>query len=293
MTRILILTAMHERADVSELFCLSARRFIEFWKEKYLITVCALISDRESEELCNRYNIVVIPTPVSPLGTKFNVGLENIMQKFSFDYLLQISDDDVFSPELLEWYEPAILGQIPYFGIKELYFIEAISNRAIHFKYHYPTNKLVGCGRMFLHSAIRRTAYKVQLLCLKTRVHNGVNLVKDKILFIPEYQAQYLDAMRFGKIISGPQFTLWKSDQIRGMDSESEINLVLNNYMPVVVKTNRPLITDIKSDVNIWKFDDLSSFGENVEPSEAQHFWSDQEKAYYRELREKIKLKNK
>jgi len=45
--------------------------------------------------------------------------------------------------------------------------------------------------------------------------------------------------------------------------------------------------------VNIWKFDDLASFGENVEPSEAQHFWSNDEKAYYRELREKIKMKNK
>ena len=278
---------MHQRPEISELFCISAKRFVEYWEGKYDITICALISDQESEAICNRYQINVIPTPVSPLGTKFNAGMEIIMRKFSFDYLLQISDDDIFSPELLTWYEAAILGRVPYFGLKELYFLDSTNDRAIHFKYRYETNKLVGCGRMFLREAILKTAYKCDVVGLKNRTFNGVILEKNKQLFIPEYQAKYLHAMGFVHKTTGAVFALWKNEQIRGMDSESETNMVLNNYMPIVIPTDRPLITDVKSDKNIWKFEDFEKFGDVVEASDAMHFWSDEEREYY------VKLKSK
>jgi hypothetical protein len=71
------------------------------------------------------------------------------------------------------------------------------------------------------------------------------------------------------------------------MDSESETNMVLNNYMPIVIPTDRPLITDVKSDKNIWKFEDFEKFGDVVEASDAMHFWSDEEREYY------VKLKSK
>jgi hypothetical protein len=288
MVKILLLTAMHQRPQISELFCISAMRLLETWKYVYDITVCSLVSDPESEEVCRRYGIEIIPTPASPLGMKMNVGMTIIMANYKFDYLLQIDDDDIFSPDILEWYTPYIKKRIPYFGVDKVYFYDLLTNRAILFKYHYETGKLLGCGRMFLREALERTAYRCSVVCLKNRTYLGIELQKNKTLVIPEYQAKYAEDQGFVHITSGPEFQLYKNDQIKGMNTQSEFNLVFNGYLPKVVDTPRPLFTDVKSTVNIWQFDDYKAFGSQVDPAEAMHFWSDAEKEYLQSLREKL-----
>jgi hypothetical protein len=287
MVKILLMTAMHQRPAISELFCISARRFVEAWKLVYDIKVVSLVSDQDSEAVCLRYGIDMIHTPVQPLGMKMNVGLCNILEKYSFDYLLQISDDDIFSPDILEYYTPLIKERVPYFGVKELYFLDMPTNRALKFRYVYQTSKLVGCGRMFLREALMSTAMKCTVLGLKYKISNAVEIQKGKVMVLPLYQATYLDAMNIVTITSGATVQLWRNQQMRGLDGESELNMVMNNYFPSVVETGKPLFTDVKSDVNIWKFEDFEKFGEAVEHAESMHFWSDEERAYYTQLRKK------
>jgi len=60
--------------------------------------------------------------------------------------------------------------------------------------------------------------------------------------------------------------TLWDHTASRGMDNHSEGVLGAKGIYPYVIKTDRPLAFDIKSDVNLWSFDQMD--GESYETSE-------------------------
>jgi hypothetical protein len=288
MVKILLLTAMHQRPHISELFCISAMRLLETWKYIYDITVVSLVSDSASETVCMKYNIDMIHTPVSPLGMKMNVGMANVLTKYSFDYLLHIGDDDIFSPDILEIYSEAIELRRPYFGFNQVYFYDLLKNRAIHFKYPFDTNKLIGAGRMFLCEALEKTAYKCSVVSMKSRTVLGIQLEKNKALILPEYQAKYMEAIGFGFITSEPTFQLWKNDQTKGLDTESELNMVFNGFFPHVIESSRPLITDIKSLVNVWQFEDYLNFSVSVSPEESMYFCGETEKEHLKLIRKSL-----
>lgn len=284
-SKIIILSAMHKRPAISELFCMSALRLVEASKSKFDVRIYSLVSDDESEEICNRYNINVIRTVEAPLGRKMNNGIEEALALWDWDYLLQISDDDVVSSNLLDIYEPYIKNRVPYFGVKEIYFLDAIKWRAVRYKYQYNTDKLMGCGRMFLREAIEKTGWTQVVIPKNDYSFNGVKLKNNQPVRLPLYQARYLFAMECVTYSSGPEFMLYDDEQVRSLDWVSEYKMLFNGYHPVAVETKFPMLTDIKSTVNIWEFDSYRIGGEKVKPEEAMSFWSGDEKA-------KVKLIN-
>jgi len=52
-------------------------------------------------------------------------------------------------------------------------------------------------------------------------------------------------------------FEMWPADLNRGMDNWSEFNLQQKGFIPKKHTTERPLALDIKSDVNIWSYDEV------------------------------------
>lgn len=289
MKRILLLTAMHLRPAISELFCMSAADLVKTAAGKYDITVCSLVSDPESEEVCNRYGINVIHTCQAPVGRKWNQGIEKVLARFEFDYLMQMGDDDVFSSCILDVYADAIKQNLPYFGLKQLYFLDGITGKAILFRYAYEANKLVGCGRMFRRDALERTGWRVIVTPRVNRTFMGVTLKRGIAISVPEYQADYLLGMKFGSVFKPRHFSLFRDDQMKGLDNESECCMLFNNYQPTVIETVMPLVTDVKSDVNIWSFDHYNSLGSHVTKEEATRLWSHDQRKHLERIAETYK----
>jgi hypothetical protein len=290
-TQILLLTAMHERPLISELFAIAATRLKKENDSKYDVTIVSLVSDPESRLVCERYGIEIVKTVKRPLGRKWNQGIATVLERYTFDYMMQMGDDDIMSSSLLDLYAPAIAARLPYFGMKKLYFLDALSNMATRFTYKHETNKLVGCGRMFLRSALEATGYHTGIIPRKSCQYIGVKLEKSVPVYLPTYQAKYLDAMHYADIHAGQRFSLFADGLMRGLDNHSEMSMVMNNYFPAVIETEKPLITDVKSRVNIWRFDQFSHLGESCKPSAAMAHWGDDEKEYYTKLCETLKKK--
>jgi hypothetical protein len=290
MIKILLLTAMHKRPEISELFCISAKNLMLAQKDKYDITVCSMVSDPESEQLCNRYGIHTLNTVEKPLGTKMNQGYEMALRRFDFDYLLSIDDDDVFSPDILNIYSEAFEKRLPYFGVKSVYFLDYATNRAMLFK--YVTDRLIGPGRVIRRDALESTGYRSLSLPLKDLKYSGINAKKEQSVWLPDYQAIYLSSMKYSETISGTEFRLFDPLQVRGLNMECEMNLLFNNYYPAVIETPKPIITDVKSQVNIWGYETFSVLGDSVTVSEATYFWSSDQKEYLHNLSKNI-LKSK
>lgn len=285
---ILILTAMHRRPLVSELFAMAVNELVKAHSPRFRFAVVALVSDLESKEVCKRYGIDMIETVISPLGTKMNTGLQIAMERYLFRYLLHLGDDDVVSPLLIDAYAPFMADDYPYFGVNNLYFLDSMTSLAAEFQYKQPTSKLVGAGRMFSHDALMNTAWQCQVIPLKSKSFLGVQLTKNEPVYLPCYQAEYLDAMGMAASMRNDRVKLWRDDQHTGLDAQSELSMVMNNYFPVVVPVDRPLITDVKSTVNIWKFSQFSDLGKPVSQQEATWFWSDACREYYKQMRVKL-----
>ena len=284
MRKILLLTQMHQRPEISELFCMSALRIKEASRKKYDVQIVSLVSDKPSELVCEKYGLGMIFTCVSPLGKKMNTGIAKLLESFEFDYLLKIDDDDVGVSNLLELYTPFINANIPLFGVKQVYFLDATGKRAMFYKYPYNIAKLFGCGKMISRTALERTGWQATIRPRNNYHHLGVELKAGNQYMLPWYQANYLKEMGYADLVGRIKFNLFNDDQMRSLDFQSEMNFVFNGYDPVEVKTDKPLFTDVKSSVNIWKFSDYSGHGQLVPFEEATSHWSQQELDHLKKL---------
>lgn len=151
MVKIIILTAMHKRPKVSELFAIALNRFIAAAPKDYSIEVIASISEPEAEQICKKYGFNYIMTENISVSHKWNVGMTEAMN-INFDYLMITGDDDLFSNELWSHYQSRINRKSDYFGLRSIYFYEPRTNEACRFK--YPYDKMIGCGRMMSRELI-------------------------------------------------------------------------------------------------------------------------------------------
>ena len=79
------------------------------------------------------------------------------------------------------------------------------------------------------------------------------------------------------------RFRLWKPELMTGLDHFSEMGLLLNGYEPVPLPLARPLITDVKTERNIWNFEHLRARGTAVKVREATSFFTREESRYIKQ----------
>lgn len=273
---------MHQRPQIAELFCMAAINLKENTRG-HNVHIRALVSDEESRQLCKRYGIGITTTVASPLGRKMNTGIEAILD-YDFDYLLKIDDDDVVHPDLLNIYSPYMQARIHYFGVKQIYVLCSQTRQALYWKYKYNTAKLFGPGKMLSRQCLVNTGYKIGVKALRNIQHHGITIKQGAYAFLPAYQAKYLHAMEYAEIVTGAQFKLYKDEQTKSLDYESEMNLVFNGYPPVEIETDKPLITDVKSGTNIWSYNNLTQYGTPVTFEEATAFWTTEMLQYFNTL---------
>lgn len=263
---------------------MSALRIQEASRQKFDVTIVSLVSDTASEAVCIKYGINMIFTCVAPLGKKMNTGMTELLEKYEFDYLLKIDDDDIGASNLLDLYAPYIKANVPLFGVKQVYFLDVATQRAILYKYPYNVAKLFGCGKMISRHALEHTGWQAQFRPKSSHRVFGLDFRPTYTYLIPWYRAHYMKEMRYGEIIGPKRFALFDDDQVRSLDYRSEMNFVGNGIMPVEVDTPLPLFTDVKTSVNIWKFSDYANSGKLVPISQATAHWSDKEREYLEQL---------
>jgi hypothetical protein len=177
-----------------------------------------------------------------PLGRKWNAGLAEAL-KHDFDYLMTTGSDDLISEELFnlyEWQENAA-------GLSNCYAYDLLSGRTALFENNYP----IGAGRIIRRDVIEELGD--QVLCeypvgesgpygsfgKGRRTWFGKKFARAHLIKIEE---------RKGK----PK--LWPDNVNQGLDYQSDCILTSNRIRQKLITPTRPLIVDLKSDVNIWKF---------------------------------------
>lgn len=267
---ILVYTAMNDRHTVSRLFCMSMKRFIDNFR-LYSFKVFAVVSKQESVDMCNEFKFDSFMTENSPLGRKFNKGLEIAMERYDFKYVLIMGDDDILLDKAALYYHRVIEQNVLYGGFRSLYFWKPSEYKAMNYSYTargLSDNKLIGCGRIIHKEAIEAAGWR-QDIQISRQISQGRIIGKISPGFVYQFShkiTKYLCDMKFGRIAGEPYFGLWDDQQEKALDNESEMRLIFAGYMPKVItpRNEEPLAIDVKSGTNIWPFERYSEYGEDV-----------------------------
>lgn len=120
------------------------------------IHLWAVTHCEEDYELAKEYGDAVMVDQY-PVGAKFNQGLMALQGSgLEFDYLIQISDDDVVSPAVLDAYEDIDADVI---GCKVMYFY----HEGKAYKFHYAPNSdgMMGAGRAISRRIIEKCEWQL------------------------------------------------------------------------------------------------------------------------------------
>lgn len=172
------------------------------------------VSSDEDEALAQEYGFDTFRTDNKPLGRKFNAGMLHALERYTFDYAMQLNSDDLLSTDFWKLFEVPLTNTMHFFGVDRVYFYDSETGDIREFLYS------LGCGIRF----IRRDVIE---------------------------ESGFVD----------DQFELWPNEFNAGLDHASEENInVRGNYAQYLIRNKavqRPVVVDIKSDVNIHPFSEF------------------------------------
>ena len=279
--KIVVLVAMYNRIRVSELFLMAMERFIADNKE-YDFEIVGIISEDNYAELFSNYKIEYVFCENKPISNKWNYGLTYVMKYKSFDYLMIMGDDDIPDSRLMKYYKPYIDSNCHYFGVKSVYFYNAPTGHSMIFEYNHKHDKLIGCGRMISRFALERCSAFIGVAPHNELKIGEVVFKEGFEKFINKHFADYLLDLGSIVISSDVEYNFFGKDINSGLDFHSEGLLVMNGFYPKAIVSERPLITDVKTEQNIWSFSDHVSKCKLQPKYSALCFFSNDELEYLR-----------
>lgn len=251
-----------QRREITEICYRSLQRVIATSPPEIGCEVLTVVSDKKDERLARKYDFHTFSTPNEPLGKKFNAGMEYALNEYEFDYVFQLNSDDVLSTDIWRAFLPYFQKKRPFFGLETLYFYDLPTGRMK--RYHY----FDGCGiRVISRTAIEKAGW-----CKYGRAKQSMSAVWVRIGsgetgYFPEGKVN-------GRLIEelNPKrvFHLWPPEAAKGLDSWSRNRIFWTNGIntlrfPPEDEWPEPLVVDIKSDANIWQYDDCPD-GKDMEP---------------------------
>lgn len=263
---------MHERHIVSQMWCMAIQDFINAAPDGYDCQVVAAVTHDKSVALCDHFDYDSVVANNNPLGSKFNAGVQYALDNHDFDYLMLMGDDDIISPDAWPLIFEKIENKDKYFGFTNIYFYEPETAKVSRFDYadQRNYNKLIGCGRFFHRSALMSAGYQCPVKFKKPLVAGGFNYSTTYTYNISLHRAKYFEAMKLTQYVGEPRFELWDSTIDVGLDYSSEMRLINNGYFPEVIKIEKPLMVDVKTEHNIWSFRKFNIIGKYAEIEEVR-----------------------
>lgn len=257
-----ILTCVNDRRHISPLIFECYKRL----KESFDVQLVVGFSSIEDQLMVAAWAIE--DTGVHPVGRienipgkKWNTVLKYAYDSVSnFDTFLIMGDDDSISTELMR----ELLFHIKvfdYIGVNKSAYVDCSTGKAMTETQKMP-NKLIGAGRMISRHAITQT-------CLRRHVKVSLDFragltkyAQGTELMLPANVADYLIGYNKVQIESGIKFVgLWPDGAMRSLDHHSELNLVMNGFVPYGLQLDKIHVTDFKTTEgsNIWPYSILEN----------------------------------
>jgi len=253
MINILILIPVWKRPAILEICFAGLQRLKKYNPGAYKVDALAIVSEEEAEGLCKRYKIPYTFFENEPLGRKKNFGLSEALKNNKWDYLMELNSDDVIWSELLDEYHQAIEANEPYIGLKNFC---SLDSPTLQMRQHL-TDTVYGIGRMYRRDVIenggRVTGIMMKESCYINDGYMNTGLKKGEIYDLRPETATELIRCDFAQKLTG-EIKLWDDNASAGMDNFSHKRLTSSGYRCHQIMTPFPMAVDIKSDVNIWKY---------------------------------------
>ena len=241
LPKILILIPIWKRPDITEI-CFSGLDRLRSHRDN--VEVLTVISEEGYRSRCNNHKIDYTFFENQPLGRKKNHGLKIALER-DWDYLIELNSDDVIKNELLDIYDTLTDD---YLALRNFCFLDSktLSLKQVESKTAY------GIARRYSRKAVESCKVK-KVRVKKSCISGGGALIEGMEKDVKPYIAEDLEKSGYVEILE-EGIKLWNDEASAGMDNFSNIRLNENGYKCRQVFTDEPLAVDIKSDVNIWKF---------------------------------------
>ena len=221
--------------------------------------------------LCEKYNINWTFHENNPLGRKKNHGLNEAM-KLEWDYLLEIGSDDLVKDGLIDLYEP-YFGKYDLFGTKDAIIINSEDGQTRRLR----SDTCYGLGRCMSRKMLQIT-YGVDVVAKEPIMSPGRSIGTGQAGFFKVDVAEQLKTLNRVEITGEPRYKLWKDEINRGLDNNSDFFLMTQGIEHKAVKTDKPLVIDVKGPDNIWPFSDR--IGEKFDLNQALEGLSQEEQSF-------------
>lgn len=279
--KLLIFLAVWKRPEITELCFIGISRLRK--NSRLPIETMAVISEESMIPLCEKYNINWTFHENNPLGKKKNHGLNEAM-KLEWDYLLEIGSDDLVKDELIELYIP-FMGKHDLFGTKDAIIINSEDGQTRRLR----SDTCYGLGRCMSRKMLQLT-YGVDVLAKEAIMSPGRSIGAGQKGFFKVEVAKELEGLGRLEILGEPRYRLWKDDINRGLDNNSDFFLMTQGVEHKTVKTDKPLVIDVKGPDNIWPFSDR--IGERFDLNSALEGLSQEEQSFLFSLIKRQKPKD-
>lgn len=272
--RVTIISAFNKRPAISRILINTHKRLCADLNDE--IGFCVAVTEQCDVDLCEQFGLTYIIQPNDP-RQKFNAAL-TLAYEQGYDAFLIMGDDDSISTDGFNLVRNAIASGAQYAGFKSNYFCDILRKKAMKHTQPYVANKLIGAGRMLSRFAVEAMMRRAVISWRKTHLHYQLG---DEIE-VSERTAEYLQGYGYAKIKERKMGALWQAGRPRGLDHDSELNLVMNGFAPIAVDDKRIHISDFKSNpqVNIWSYSILEEKCRVVHYNEPMWFMSEEERTY-------------
>lgn len=247
---ILLYFAVHGRHDLLKVCIRQVQLLMKYDPLRFNIIPFAVCSSDADSAILTAAGIDNIQHRNDFLGEKKNAGLAYALEKFTFDYMLEIGSDDLIHPYLLEEYLPYFKAQIGMISANQCYFIEIPSGKVATWK----TDVIIGAGRC-IHRSLLSRMHKTEFLFNTSCAGADFDYRFGQAAMLAEKSALSYERIGFGKRTGKGAFCLWTPNKQNGLDTDSLFHLKMTtSFSHEQVTTNRPLIIDLKNGDNINPF---------------------------------------
>lgn len=156
--KIIVLTAMHARHDLMEIFATAMTRL----RESFDIETCVALSsgDFENARICHEHGFHTVKTNNRPLSNKLNTGLQ-LLRDRDWTHVMILGSDDILSNRLIEVHTRH--HDADFVAIHDLWFWGMNPKRAGYdtFTYWRAGSGRIGAGRLLSRRVIEALDYKL------------------------------------------------------------------------------------------------------------------------------------
>ena len=176
-------------------------------QKDYNIEVLCIVSEDWASSAATEYGFKQVYASNDCIGTKMNIGVEEAL-KYDFDYMMNLGDDDIITPQLFKSLAPFFKAKKVMFGITRVTFIDTKTKRVRQTDY----GLLIGAGRCIRKDILKKCVVKDGVVSMYDKIQNGLDM-----------------------------------NSLRRFDK----------YSHTEIEVPFGCIYDLKSETNIWPFDEL------------------------------------